>query len=56
MMAKRIPSVDQPLRTVLQGPKTPEDDQVWYASYHLTGMAQQWHMRLTQDKVVTDWA
>jgi hypothetical protein len=39
-----------------RGQKTPENDQVWYASYHLTGTAQQWYMRLTQDKVVTDWA
>jgi hypothetical protein len=39
-----------------RGQMTPEHDQVWYASYHLTGTAQQWYMRLTQDKVVTDWA
>jgi hypothetical protein len=39
-----------------RGQKTPETEQVWYASYHLTGGAQQWYMRLTQDKTVTDWA
>jgi hypothetical protein len=30
-----------------RGQKTPETEQVWYASYHLTGGAQQWYMHLT---------
>ena len=40
----------------LRGHKTPETEQVWYASYHLIGGPQQWYMRLTQNKAVTDWA
>jgi hypothetical protein len=39
-----------------RGQKTPEMEQVWYASYHLTGGAQQWYMHLMQDKTATDWA
>ena len=31
-----------------RGQKTPETEQVWYASYHLTGGAQQWYMCLMQ--------
>lgn len=38
-----------------RGQKTHPSEHVWYASYHLTGGAQQWYMRLTQDKVM-DWA
>jgi hypothetical protein len=39
-----------------RGQKMPDTEQVWYASFHLTGGAQQWNMRLTQDKALTNCA
>jgi hypothetical protein len=36
--------------------KTLETEQVWYASYHLIGGAQQWYMCLAQDKAMMDRA
>jgi hypothetical protein len=39
-----------------QGKLTLEHEQIWYASYNLTGSTQQWYMRLTQDKEVTEWS
>ena len=43
-------------KQLFRGQKAPENDQVWYASYHMTGTAQQWYIHLTQDKGVIDWA
>jgi hypothetical protein len=39
-----------------KGQRTPKSEKIWYASYHLTGTAQQCYMRLPQDNNVIDWA
>lgn len=39
-----------------KGQNMPETEEVWYASYHLTGGTQWWYMHLMQYKAVMDWA
>jgi hypothetical protein len=38
-----------------KGQRTPKSQKTWYGFYHLTGTAQQWYMRLSQDTDVMDW-
>lgn len=40
---------------ILPGPPTTLPQKVRYALFQLTGGGQQWYMRLTQDKAVTNW-
>jgi hypothetical protein len=38
-----------------RGQKTPESEKVWLASYHLTGIAQQWYFQLERDEGEPNW-
>lgn len=33
----------------------PEDQQIWYAAFHLTGVAQLWYIRSTKDVPISEW-
>jgi hypothetical protein len=34
----------------------PEDQQVWYATFHLIGVAHLWFIRSTKDVLIIEWA
>lgn len=36
--------------------RTMEEEKVWLASYHLTGVAQQWYYQLERDEGVLSWS
>ena len=38
-----------------RGQKTPESEKVWLASYHLTGVAQQWYFQVERDEGEPNW-
>lgn len=38
-----------------QGQRTMEEEKVWLASYHMTGVAQQWYYRLERNQGVPSW-
>lgn len=55
LMARKIPSLTQQMQTNLRGQRTLMTDQVWLASYHLTGTAQLWYYMLERDQGQTTW-